>query len=128
MVLFVFWPRSDRITPGNYECIHSGMTRDEVEAVLGAPGDHSSGPAVGEDELWWRLRFQLLDRGWSESTWIGDSAFITVTYENTPSGIVVKGSTYQPMEQADVGLFARFLWRAKRQLVRCIPMPKDRTD
>jgi hypothetical protein len=39
----VLWPRTDRITRENYDRIQPGMTRAEVEAILGPPGDYRTG-------------------------------------------------------------------------------------
>src|SRR5262245_23034627 len=39
----VLWPRADRITLENYDRIRDGMTRAEVEAILGPPGDQRTG-------------------------------------------------------------------------------------
>ena len=41
---FVMWPRMDRITRENFDRISKGMSRAEVEAILGPPGDYSGGP------------------------------------------------------------------------------------
>jgi hypothetical protein len=106
----VFWQGRDRVTAENYERIHKGMTRSEVEAILGPPGDYASGPAVGEDELWWRLRFQLADH-----SWVGNSAWIMVTYEKDLLGPeLVNGFSFQPIERADVGLVGNLVWRTQR--------------
>jgi hypothetical protein len=43
---FVMWPRPDRITRENYQRIRYGMSRGEVEAILGPPGDYTSAPTV----------------------------------------------------------------------------------
>jgi hypothetical protein len=38
---WLLWPRQDRITPENLDRIELGMTRAEVEAILGGPpGDY----------------------------------------------------------------------------------------
>jgi hypothetical protein len=108
----LLWPGWDRVTSENFDRIHRGMTRSEVEAILGPPGDYASGPAVGEEELWWRLRFQLADH-----SWVGNSAWIMVTYEGGPNASdppIVRGFSYQPIEPADVGLVAKFVWRTQR--------------
>jgi hypothetical protein len=39
----VLWPRADRVTRANYERIQIGMTRADVEAILGPPGDYRTG-------------------------------------------------------------------------------------
>jgi hypothetical protein len=33
-----------RITRDNFDCIHHGMTRAEVEVIPGPPGDYTTGP------------------------------------------------------------------------------------
>ena len=43
---FVLWPRPDRITRANYDRIRMGMSRAEVEAILGPPGDYTTGPVA----------------------------------------------------------------------------------
>ncbi len=43
---FVLWPRADRITRENFDRIREGMGREELEAILGPPGDHRTGPVV----------------------------------------------------------------------------------
>jgi hypothetical protein len=42
----VLWPRTapERITRENYDRIRNGMSRAEVEAILGPPRDYSTGP------------------------------------------------------------------------------------
>jgi hypothetical protein len=40
----VLWPRADRITRENFDRIKKGMGRAEVEAILGPPGDYTTGP------------------------------------------------------------------------------------
>ncbi len=42
--LFVLWPRPSRVTRENFLRIQLGMSRAEVEAILGAPGDYTTGP------------------------------------------------------------------------------------
>jgi hypothetical protein len=37
-------PRPERISRENYDRIGKGMGREEVEAILGPPGDYSTGP------------------------------------------------------------------------------------
>ncbi len=39
---FALWPRPNRFTREDYDRIHKGMTRAEVEAILGPPGDYTT--------------------------------------------------------------------------------------
>src|SRR5258708_730719 len=41
---FVAWPRPDRVTRENFDRIKVGMSRTEVEAILGPQGDYTTGP------------------------------------------------------------------------------------
>jgi hypothetical protein len=40
----LFWPRQSRVTLENFDRITVGMSRAEVEAILGPPRDYSTGP------------------------------------------------------------------------------------
>jgi hypothetical protein len=45
VAVFVVWPRPERITLENvYSRASSGMSRTEIEAIYGPPGDYSTGP------------------------------------------------------------------------------------
>jgi outer membrane protein assembly factor BamE (lipoprotein component of BamABCDE complex) len=44
-VVLLLWPRPDLITRENIERIREGMSREEMEAILGAPGDYRTRPA-----------------------------------------------------------------------------------
>jgi outer membrane protein assembly factor BamE (lipoprotein component of BamABCDE complex) len=41
---FVLWPRANRITRENFDHIEKGMSRAQVESILGPPGDYRTGP------------------------------------------------------------------------------------
>jgi hypothetical protein len=49
--LFVLWPRLDRITDENFNRIQEGMSRAEVEAILGPPGDCRAAPTTYDPDL-----------------------------------------------------------------------------
>src|SRR5262249_3383542 len=40
------WPRSVRITLGNFNHLREGMTLSDIEALLRPPGDYRSGPTI----------------------------------------------------------------------------------
>jgi hypothetical protein len=86
------------------------MTRSEVEAILGPPGDYAGGPAVGDG---WQRRFDLVDLG---NYWMGNSAWIRVWYDEGRglSEPTVRASSFQAMERVDVGLAANLAWRIQR--------------
>jgi hypothetical protein len=41
------WPRPSRVTGENFDRIEKGMSRAEIEAVLGPPGDYRTGRRSG---------------------------------------------------------------------------------
>jgi hypothetical protein len=55
----VLWPRTpSRITLENCNRIREGMSRAEVEAILGPPGDYRTGPGetghgMGTENMFW---------------------------------------------------------------------------
>jgi hypothetical protein len=113
---FALWPRPDRVTLENFRCIHVGMTRGEVEGILGGPpGDYTTGPVV---------RIQLGDRVGYPDRWVGDHAVIEVRFSNSHEGKRfdwVTDSIFEyarPIEQTP---FERFVWRLKRQWHRRFP-------
>jgi hypothetical protein len=57
--------RQPCVTEANFKRIREGMTMQEVEAILGAPGDRMAGPGV----LYWR--------------WQGESGTAVVGFDGT---------------------------------------------
>jgi hypothetical protein len=47
------WPRSSRVTRENFERIRKGMSRGEVEAILGTPGDYRTFPTDDKRHHYW---------------------------------------------------------------------------
>jgi hypothetical protein len=65
-----------QITYENYQRIRAGMTRTEVEALLGCrPGDYSGGPlvTVSGGNCWWED---------SDSRWIGNDGIIIIRFKD----------------------------------------------
>jgi hypothetical protein len=120
---FALWPRPNRVTEENCDRIREGMSREEVEAILGPPGDYTTGPVLGnayigavEDP------YRFFSRAFArEGVWCGDMGFIVVRYDGS-------GRTKSPAvfsrgwRQAQTPL-GNLLWRAKRQWRRCFPEP-----
>jgi hypothetical protein len=126
-------PNTDRITTENYERIEIGMTRRQVEAILGPPGDY---------------RTCLGETGFGEDTqsmaWVPDPAWFGVTsnwdrFPSTPPTLwaswvmdsfqidifIDDGQVYDKQvltrRKQPGGQFDNFLWRAKRQWHRWFP-------
>jgi hypothetical protein len=112
----VLWPSETRPTEENLRRIREGMTGAEVAAILGPPGDFSTGPVrfrpltlQDEDS---DLR---LDREW---TWLTDEGVTFVEFDadgraQTWSFLAGWREKQNPLEN--------LLWRVKRQWHRWFP-------
>jgi hypothetical protein len=102
----VGWPRANRVTWENYDRIREGMTRAEVEAILGPPGDYRTGPTIA-------LNGSVIAPYGSrhQGDWVGNEGFIGVVFD---SGVVEHKYFYRTVkrEQSPLG---NLLWRAERQ-------------
>jgi hypothetical protein len=109
-VVVAVWPVSSPLTRVAIEEITNGMTRAEVHATLGPPGDYRTGPTTeirvaprkGPTPEWWKI----------------DDAQIWVYYDQ--SGRVedtLRNFTYRPEPKP----LDNLLWRAKRQWHRWFP-------
>jgi hypothetical protein len=106
----VLWPRTEQITRQNFDRIHTGMTRTEVEAILGRPGDYSTAPIEVEyrgDSV------RVPDR------WVSDQAVIAISFfdahdqaKGTQRVAYSLFNRAKPIEQTS---FENLVWRAKRQ-------------
>jgi hypothetical protein len=88
-----------RVTRENYDRIREGMTRAEVEAILGPPGDYRTGrtreasdpldpPCFDIDETAFNAdAYYGLSPGglWEQAWWFGNEAYIIVVFK---SGVV----------------------------------------
>jgi hypothetical protein len=140
-VVVVLWPRpSSRITRENFERIRPGMTRNEVEAILGPPDDYRTG--LGESDFgddsashWVRdgTPFPPWIPGWLaypnvppmkgvpttgiQATWCGDSCRIWVMVDD--AGRV--RHSYCLNRRLTQGSLDDLLWWLKRQWDRWFP-------
>ena len=127
-VVVVLRPRPpSRITLENCNRIREGLSRAEVEAILGPPGDYRTGPGEtghgSTENMFWTLDSPDVARGgmhWSNvsqsdpglwAIWLSDSATAIIGIDD--SGTVVfkrerpRRTTQSPLDN--------FLWRVKRQ-------------
>jgi hypothetical protein len=120
----LLWPWSEtasRITSENYARIHYRMSRAEVEAVLGPPGDYRTGPTakrtkLENDAMWMSMQ-------WVQNTsiWIADAAEIRVHYgrysQDAEGAVGATGFALEP----ETSFFVIARWRAERQWRRWFP-------
>jgi hypothetical protein len=126
--VFVLWPRPDRITRENCDRIRKGMSRAEVYAILGPPGDYGTGPVKYETAPYIALsahnnleHFSQRPEGQGYATWQSDSALAFVNFsdagcvdDRVPAYFFKGGRVPQ-------GPFDNLLWRAKRLWRRWFP-------
>jgi hypothetical protein len=102
----LFFPAANpRLTQANFDRIRPGMRREEVEAILGPPGDYRTGPP--------RLRStpspgRHPGQAQTELCWHGDGAEIRLWLQ--ADGAVSVGQLV-PLELKRVGRFDLVLWR-----------------
>jgi hypothetical protein len=134
----VLWPREDRITQQNCDRIGEGMTRAQVVAILGPPGDYRTVQTVDPIPLWYRsvpptpaeyakaaydrehvfvLRDNYRPVPVERLDWLGDGGDIFVWVR--PEGVSSHGM--RSSDKVAQTPFENFLWRAKRQWHRWFP-------
>jgi len=132
----VLWPRADRITRENFERIREGMSRAEVEAILGPPGDYRTGHGEtgfdGSEVTGWTPdpRFGLDDAlAWSKfpgqspedprrwANWLSDSFLVLIVIDESRQVI---HKQIDPRRRTQ-GPLDNLLWRLKRQWHRWFP-------
>jgi hypothetical protein len=116
--MVVRWP-SDRVTRENYMRIRAGMTQADVEAILGPPGDYTTGPfSNGDGE---HLLFEMgpehpLRDPTSQARWLGDRGWIQVDYATFSRPRIVVSVAYDDCEPLSPQTpFENLRWRAERQ-------------
>jgi outer membrane protein assembly factor BamE (lipoprotein component of BamABCDE complex) len=113
----VLWPRPERITREDYDRIRPGMTRAEVEAILGPPGDYRNGPTYPDLP-------RPITLSWSgdpdspSAYWLGDRGGIYV-YRGDPDR--VGEASFVEVQRVPQDPLDNLLWRAKRQWHRWFP-------
>jgi hypothetical protein len=111
---FVAWPRPDRITRENFDRIKVGMSRAEVEAILGPPGDYRTGPvAVLQDTGTSDLDTPYIPRGLRDcALWLDDNAWV-IFYFDEAGFVMIRW--YDPAVREEQTPLDNLIWRAKRQ-------------
>jgi hypothetical protein len=137
------WPRADRVTRANFDRIRVGMSRAEVEAILGPPGDYRTGrtkeesdpldpPCFDIDETAFNADayYGLGPDGiWDQAFWFGNEAYIIVVFKSgvvsesrDPRRVGIGGSkSFVRTVKLEQGPLENLLWRAKRQWRKWFP-------
>jgi hypothetical protein len=133
---FVPWPGSQplRITQENFARIHQGMSRAEVEAILGSPGDYRTGPTELvlvsgiSDAVSTPAQMahyfgkpnpvpELFDNGCTFGLWQCDGTVIWICYDK--GGVSM--SEFAPLARERRGAVTDFVWRLERMWRRWFP-------
>jgi hypothetical protein len=118
----ILWPmKDDRLTEENCARIHGGMTREEVEATIGPPGDFRTGPIfvpVAGSPNFPSLDYKVTaEQQVIVPMWYWDNGTTIVWIS---SGRVANVSYVRCARVAQTPV-DNFLWRAKRQWHRWFP-------
>jgi hypothetical protein len=106
---FVLWPRPSA-TRENYDRIKAGMSRAEVEAIFGPPGDYRT--TITFHEMDRQDPFGLGLPGESERDyWMTDEVRIRISFDS--SGRVVGTNIGRAFSMPEDGTLDNLLWRAK---------------
>jgi hypothetical protein len=112
----VLWPRPNRITWDNYgRACCDGMTRPEVYAILGPPGDYRTGPVEGCESPTYRVGYI---EGRPAETWVADTTGCAFLFDSAGRMQMSQWVSCRPVSQTPLD---NLLWRAKRQWHRWFP-------
>lgn len=114
-VAFVLWPRGERITAENFRRIKEGMSRAEVEAILGPPDDHSTGP-IWDGALYEYGPAFSLRTHW-DAVWLNDAGSIQLNYnlDDPPTVWKLERRTFYQHQQLARTPIEKMVWRIKHQ-------------
>jgi hypothetical protein len=115
----VLWPRPPsliRVTAENLNHVRPGMTRAEVEAILGPPGDYrthptDSFPPRGPNPVGSGVSVTCLQ-------WQSDTIDVQLCVAPNGGMLWIKGMSAQP---TNLGPLASLRWHAERQWHRWFP-------
>ena len=124
--VFALWPRTDRVTRANFDRLRIGMSRAEVEALLGPPADYTTvplhNPWCGPDDVDSAvdLSNESVARAPADglSLWATDQALVLTTYD--PDDMLADPG-FLPCTRLPQSALNNLLWRAKRQWHRWFP-------
>ncbi len=123
LAVFALWPRPSRVTVDNWLKASWGMSQEQVEAVLGPPGDYRTGPTVdaAEDMGKYGGGFSGDPKPSYTLHWQSDVGRVTMGFDSQRR-LVLMG--FEHRRRADQSLLDSLLWRTKR-LIRRQPRAND---
>src|SRR6516165_6941322 len=80
-VVVALWPSRERITQENFDRIREGMSRAEVEGILGSPGDYTTGPLNDPDGIEIPLSLLPPPSGVESAWWAADYGTVGVWFD-----------------------------------------------
>jgi hypothetical protein len=119
---FVLWPRRDRFTEEYFDRIAEYTVRSQVEAILGPPGDYTTGP-MDKDPIMWgdsERTFRSSGELGGETfyKWFGDTRTIRVAFYPTGEVAYKECHGAKRIQQSPI---ESLIWRAERQWRRWFP-------
>jgi hypothetical protein len=115
----VLWPQPSQVTRANYDNIKPGMTRRDVETLLGGPpGNYAGGPTGPAGDHYAEILSNLDECVREPVWWQGDSATVAVHFGQTG---LADWKAYFPTEREEQTPLANVEWRVRRQWKRRFP-------
>jgi hypothetical protein len=106
-----------RATEENFDRIRDGMTRAEVEAILGPPGDYHTEPVPFPGPCGFRL-ISIVKEMENKSCWKTDACYGSVTYGDAGR---VENADYMASRWANESRFHSFRRLVERQWRKWFP-------
>ena len=117
--LIVLRPWGDRLTTANISRVRPGMTRAEVETILGGPpGDYATVRTVSANRPYENVVNLAGGSTVRCSDWRDDYCLIRVTWDG---GGAVSGVVWEPNKASGDGPLGNLRWRFERQWRRWFP-------
>jgi hypothetical protein len=114
------WSQPDRITRENFARLNTGMSRAEVEAILGPPGDYTTSPLgdMGEAIDHDAETGERDAPGVDGLVWVADAGIIEINFDRAGQACRTVFAPLTPPKQSRLD---NLLWRARRQWRRWFP-------
>jgi hypothetical protein len=114
LLVDLMWPPGEQITLDNYNRVQRGMTFQEVKAILGRPGDYTTGPTTNSTGGWKAM--YVSDTAPAE-IWMNDGLFVVVSFDASGRAVDSRfANTYRIESNSESGsVLGWVLPRLKRE-------------